>query len=160
LITGAERAGQLRKQLRTLLVKLTGIISDANFLDEEVKDAEGRINKLVRGFIKDEPAGMSPDVHRGAGRFEVSVKFVLVPESVTPADSKEVMEIKYKINEFFLGGKIANHLRRTSIEKDYITRPDPDEYIGHPDQPAGSPALMRGKSAYFDMFLDIRVLQR
>jgi hypothetical protein len=151
LITEPKRAGQLRKQLQNQLLRSGELIAEAHYSDEEIRKANKRTNELVQEFTLDkfEPFSPGGDSH---------IDLVVDPQSVTPADSKEVLEIKYKINEFFLGEKMAKDIRRTSIEKDYSlgpyprdkpTRPDPDEYLGKP-----------GKKAYFDMYLDIRVEKR
>jgi len=135
LITEKKRAGQLRKQLQNLLLHLGEIISDANFSDEEIKKANERIYQLVKEFVLD--------------NLEVHIGLEVVPESVIPADSTEVLDIKYKIYEFFLGETIAKDLRARCIEKKYPYPLNPDEYIGNID-PAKA-------GAYFDMYLEICV---
>jgi 1-acyl-sn-glycerol-3-phosphate acyltransferase len=132
LITDPTRAGQLRKQLQNLLLHLGEFISAAHYSDEEIKKANRRINELVQGFTL-----ANPEVHIG---LEVD------PDSVTPSDSRKVLEIKYQINERFLGEEKAKARRAECVEKIYPTSLDPTGYIGNPN-----------KKAYFDMFLDIQV---
>jgi hypothetical protein len=131
-IIPTERAGEFKLKLRTLLKSGFNNILNAHYAPSAVSEENDRLGQLVDRY-------QCPE-------FMVSINWTVIPESVTPADSKEILDIKYKIYQFFRGEEQAKDLRRTSIEREYHYPLNPAEYIGHPDQPA-----------YFDMYLDISV---
>jgi hypothetical protein len=139
LITDSKRAGQLRRQLRNQLLRSGQNISEGHYSAQVIKQENDVANQLVREFTKD---GIEPFSNEGASHID----FVIEPQSVMPADARQVKDIQYKIHSFFLGEKIAQELRTKWIETNYYAPINPDDYIGN-----------RKKPAYFDMSLDIRI---
>jgi len=131
LITLPERAGEFKIKLRALLKRMLDIIQHAHYDPKVITEENDRLNQFVDSY--------SPE-------FVVSIKWVVIPDTGTPADSTEVKEIVYEIYSSFIGEEKAKDIRRTSIETVYHYPLNPAEYIGNP-----------GKKAYFDMFLDIRI---
>lgn len=132
-------SGNFKRKLWTLLTRALDIIQCGHYDPTVVSGQNDRLNQFVNSYL-------CPDFVPFTAGGASHIDFVVVPETVTPADSKEVLDIKYKINAFFLGQAKAKDTRASMIEKDYPGPLNPDEYIGNPD-----------KKAYFDMFLDIRV---
>jgi len=139
LITDPKRQGQLRRLLRNQLIHSGQNISKEHYSPQIIKKENDIVNQLVNGFAKDEfePFSTGGDSH---------IDFVLEPQSVIPADSRQVKEIEYKIHSFLIGEEQAKNLREKWIEKDYHYHLNPQDYIGNPKKPA-----------YFDMHLDIQV---
>jgi len=139
LITDLKRQGQLRRLLRNQLIRSGHNISKEHYSPKIIKKENDIVNELVQGFAKDEfePFFTGGDSH---------IDFVIEPQSVTPADSRQVKEIEYKIHSFLIGEEQAKNLREKWIEKDYHYHLNPQDYIGNLKKPA-----------YFDMYLDIQV---
>ena len=134
-----ERVGEFKLKLRTLLKRVLGIIQCAHYAPSVVQEQNDRLNQLVNTYLGSD---FVPFTTGGASHID----FIVVRESVIPADSTEVKEIVYEIYSSAECEEKAKKLRATWIEKDYLTKPDPNEYIGNPD-----------KQAYFNMYLDIQV---
>jgi hypothetical protein len=132
-------AGKLMNQLMSSGI----LISDLAYDPEYFKPENDKTNSLINEYIRED---IVPFKTGGASHMD----FVLIPESVTPANSKEVTGKKYKIYKRFLGEEQANKLRATWIIMDESLRPpNPNDYMGnHTDL---------SKQAYFDMNLDIQV---
>jgi hypothetical protein len=139
LVTLPERIGEFKRELRTLLRRVLDIIQCAHYAPSVVAKQNDRLNQFMNDYRCPE---LEPFSTGGVSHID----FIVVRESVIPADSKEVKEIEYKIYSFFIGEAKAKHIRATSIEKEYHYPLNPDDYIGNPNQ-----------KAYFDMYLDIQV---
>ncbi|MFH1229939.1 MAG: hypothetical protein V1709_00440 [Planctomycetota bacterium] len=130
-----ERSGEFKRKLPTLLKQMLDIIQCAHYAPSVVAKQNDRLKQFVDSYVNSE--------------FVVSIKWVVIPESVIPADSTEVKEIEYKIYEHFLGEEKAKHIRAQCIETAYRYPLNPADYLGNPNQ-----------KAYFDMFLDIQISKR
>jgi len=139
LICQPAKQGKFKSKLHNQLMRSVKNISDLGYDPKFRKRENDKINRLVNNYLRKD---IIPFSTGGTSHID----FVVIPESVTPADSREVKEIQYKIYSSFMGEVKAQKLRAESEEKDYPTPPDPDDYLGKP-----------GKKAYFDMYLDISV---
>jgi len=149
----AERAGltlfiQPAKQGRFRLkfsnqVKHSGkLISNLAFDPQYFKPENDKINALINQYISKD---IVPFITNGKSHCD----FVLIPESVVPANSAKAKEKKYEIYKHFYGEEHANKLRAVWIVMDESIPPNPDDYIGNPN-----------KLAYFDMELDVQVARK
>lgn len=145
LIIQPGKEAKFISKLHNQLISSGILISDSMYDPECIKLENDKINRLINEYLK---KGIVPFQTGGDSHCD----FVLIPESVTPANSKEVKEIKYKIYAHFLGENQANKLRATWIEIDESKPFNPNDYLGNHTDPL--------KQAYFDMNLDIQVTSR
>ena len=139
------KAGEFRLKFGNQVERSGKLISKLAYDPKYIKPENDKINQLINRYIME-------GIVRFATGGDSHCDFCLIPESITPAESREVKEIKYKIYERFLGPEQAKKLRATWIVKDYPTRPDPNDYLGNHIDPH--------KQAYFDMELDIQVSKK
>jgi hypothetical protein len=137
-----ERAGEFNPKFTTLLRQVLDIIYCADHAASVSREQNDRLNQLVNDYCCPE---LGPFSTGGASHLDL----VLIKESVTPADSTKVLDVKYRINKSFDGEEKARTHRAECIEKKYHCPLNPADYIGNPDKPA-----------YFDMFLDIQVSRK
>ncbi|MBI4713195.1 MAG: hypothetical protein HY762_07855 [Planctomycetes bacterium] len=142
LITEPENCGKFKKEFHNCLMRNFKNICDLNYAPDNMERENNVINQLINNFVSDRFA-------RFSSGGESHLDFVLEPESVIPNDAPVINDIKYKIYAFFLGEKMADHLRSKWIETQRVAPVNPADYIGNLD-----------KSAYFDMYLDIQVARK
>ena len=133
----------------SIQVKHSGkLISNLAYDPEYIKPENDKINSLINEYIKE---GIVP-FKTGDLPAEASAQagshcdFILIKDSIILFDSTKSKDIRYKTYKEFISEKHANKLRSLWRVIDESIRPNPDEYIGHPD-----------KLAYFDMNMDIQV---
>ena len=93
----------------------------------------------------DDMAGIVPFTTGGDSHCD----FILIKDSIRLYYSTEPKEIKYETYKRFISEKHANKLKSLWPVIDESIRPNPDEYIGHPEKPA-----------YFDMELSVQISKR
>jgi hypothetical protein len=143
-----KKQGKFRVALGNQLLSSGKLISKSNYAPDIIKQENDKINRLINKYIRKRIIRFSAGGHlpaRTGIQAGSHCDFVLIPESITLADSTKAREIEYKSYSFFLGEEKAKKLRATWIEKDYPAKPDPNEYLG------------TDQKVYFDMFLDISV---
>ena len=161
------KQGEFKKKLGNQILHSGKLISELAYHPEYRKLENDKINALINEYILvplnkgGRGVVITPLIPLSQGGIREDIvpfstggpshcDFVLVPESVRPIDSKEVLDFKYKIYERFLGEAQANRVRDAWTVKDYSgIQINPNEYIGHPEKPA-----------YFDMELDIQVSKK
>jgi len=145
LPAGRPAQGKFRLKFGNQVERSGKLISKLAYDPKYIKPEDDKINRLINEYIRE---GIVPFETFGDSHCD----FYLIPESVTPADSKKVKEIKYEIYKHFLGEEQAKKLRAIWIIKDYPTPPDPNDYLGNHIDPH--------KQAYFDMELDVQVTRK
>ena len=139
-ITEPQNRGRFKMEFHNRLMRGFNNICELNYSPDVIKEENEAINQLTNNFLSDKFVRFDS----GGGSH---IDFVIIPESVMPYDSPMICDIKYKIYHYFLGEKMADHLRSVWIETHRVVAVNPNDYIGSYD-----------KSAYFDMYLDIRVM--
>jgi hypothetical protein len=136
------KQGRFRLKLNNQVKRSGKLITDLAYGPDIIKQENDKINRLINEHLR-----------KGIIRFETGGKshcdFVLIPDSIVLFDSAKVKEIKYETYKRFISEKHANKLRAVWKVIDKSKRPDPNEYIGHPEKPT-----------YFDMSLDIQVSKK
>lgn len=133
------KQGKFNSKLSNQVEHSGKLITDLAYHPERIKLENDIINSLINKYFK---KGLVSFETGGASHCD----FVLVPDSITLFYSTKPKEIKYKTYKRFISEKQANNHRAAWPVIDESIRPNPDEYIGHPDKPA-----------YFDMNLDIQI---
>ena len=147
------KLGGFRQKFHNQILHSGKLITDLAYHPERIKQENDIINSLINNYLKKglvpfataERSGVPTNVGRGASHCD----FIPIPDSIRLFYSTEPKEIKYKTYKRFISEKQANNLRSLWPVIDESTRPDPNEYIGHPEKPA-----------YFDMELDIQVSKK
>jgi hypothetical protein len=132
-------------ELNNQLISSGILISDSMYDPEYIKLENDKLNSLINKYLK---KGLVPFSTGGLSRCD----FVLIKDSVTPANSTKPKEIKYEIYKHFLGDTQANKLRATWTVMDESTPPNPQDYLGN--------HIDLSKQAYFDMELDVQVSEK
>ena len=136
------KQGRFRQKFSNQILHSGKLITDLAYHPERIKLENDKINSLINKYLK---KGLVPFATGGASHCD----FIPIPDSIRLFYSTEPKEIKYKTYKRFISEKQANNLRSLWPVIDESTRPDPNEYIGHPEKPA-----------YFDMELDIQISKK
>lgn len=145
LIIQPGKEGEFISKFYNQLISSGILISDLQYDPEYIKPENDKIKRLINEYLRKE---IVPFATGGKSRCD----FVLIKDSVTPTNSKEIQEIKYEIYKHFYGLEHANKLRAAWTVMDESTPPDPNDYLGNHIDPS--------KQAYFNMYLDIQVSQK
>jgi len=139
------KQGRFKSKLNNQVERSGKLISHLNFDPEYIKPENDKINALINQYIR-------KDIVRFITNGKSHCDFILILESVVPANSAKVKEKKYEIYKRFYGEEHANKLRATWTVMDESTPPNPQDYLGNHTDPL--------KQAYFDMTLDVQVSKK
>jgi len=136
------KLGRFKPKLNNQLLRSGILISNLAYDPQYTKPENDKINRLINEHLM---KGLIQFATGGASHCD----FMPIPDSIILFYYAKVKEIKYETYKRFISEKQANiHKSRWPVIDESI-RPNPDEYIGHPEKPA-----------YFDMELDIQISKK
>jgi hypothetical protein len=146
------KQGRFRQKFHNQILHSGKLITNLAYHPERVKLENDKISSLInkdlrKGIVPFATGGDPPE--RPSGRAGSHCDFVLIPDSIRLYYSAKPKAIRYNTYKQFISEKQANNVRACWPVIDESIRPDPNEYIGHPEKPA-----------YFDMELDIKVSEK